>query len=463
MRNDLVWTRRQFLGTAALVAAGTTLAACTPKTPQAPQDQPAKADAQAPVAKKQGVHLEYWVFWGQLRDCIEQFEATEELKEALGDNTWEMKTGVSSSEVFPVAIAGGTPPDIGASGRYLDYMSRDQCVPIEPFVATSKIVKPELFVEGNWHAASYEGVQYGVPANEGFLRRGLNYNERMVAEAGLNPDTPPQTWPELMEWHKALTKFDGAGNLLQIGIDPYDAEGGVGGGNDGFFLSDSWGFKWFDEETKKFNFDHELMAEGLETMGEFIRHIGPDNLVGMRGVEGQGTWGGAYNAEVQAMIIEGYWHAGETMHEKPEVGALNRCTWVPVPEARRGTKLQGTGGHMVLLFKGAKNTAEAWPIAEFLQTRAACDIIFKTIGWLPAYLPYFDHVDPKVFPGLEFYFNSLTEANEWWEPARCEIQTFVSTTYNQLREAVYRNDMTGREAASRLQKACEDEWAQSGF
>ena len=52
--------------------------------------------------------------------------------------------------------------------------------------------------------------------------------------------------------------------------------------------------------------------------------MGADNLQGVRSVEGQGTWGGSYNAEVQAMIIEGYWHPGETAKEKPEVAKLNR-------------------------------------------------------------------------------------------------------------------------------------------
>src|SRR4030095_15301203 len=200
-----------------------------------------------------------------------------------------------------------------------------------------------------------------------------------------DPEAPPQTWEELFDWHKKLTKFDSAGNLIQLGIDPYDAEGGVGPGNDGWFLCESWGFKYFDKDTREFNLDDEKMGQGLDVMGEFVKLVGPDNLTGFRGVEGQGTWGGAYEAEVQAMIIEGYWHPGEVYNNKPDVAKLNRASWAPVTEERRGTKLQFGGGHMAQMFKDSKYKEQAWPLAEWFQSQEFCDIIFYNIGWVAAY------------------------------------------------------------------------------
>jgi ABC-type glycerol-3-phosphate transport system substrate-binding protein len=291
-----------------------------------------------------------------------------------------------------------------------------------------------------------------------------------VEEAGLDPDNPPVTWPELLEWHEKLTQFDDAGNLLQIGLDPYDAEGGARGGGDGHFIADSWGFQWFDPDSGEFNLDNEKMAEGLETMGEFVRIVGPDNLQGMRSVEGQGTWGGAYNAEVQAMIIEGYWHPGETAHEKPEVSEVTRATWPPVPENRRDVKYQFGGGHPTFLFKDAEHALEGWPVMEWLQSDACLDIIFETIGWLPALTSYINEVTedckahPEDYPpGLEFYLRSAEEATEWHESAKCPITSFASTKTGELREAVYRDEMSGAEAAKKLQEACEQEWKEAGF
>ena len=378
----------------------------------------------------------------------------------MGPNTVEMKPAIADEALF-TAIAAGTPPDIAGGVPYLDLMAREVLLPVDDWVASSSILKEEDFVKGNWERGKYEGVLYGVPAWEGFVRFGLNYNTRMVEAAGLDPDNPPVTWDEALEWHKALTKFDDAGNLLQIGLDPYDAEGG--GIGDGFLAARSWGFDWFDEETGTFNLDNPQMAEAFDVMGEFYRIVGPDNMAGMRSVEGQDTWGGSYNAEVQAMIIEGYWHPGETQAQQPDVAKYNRATWVPVPENRRGAKIQGTGGHYVIFFKNAENAEVGFPFAEYLATYTACDMLFNKVGWLPAYKPYLDQADPSAYPGLDFYFQSVKEATEIRPPENCPITSFVHNTYSELREKVYRDEMAAADAAAEFQKRVEQEWIDAGF
>jgi ABC-type glycerol-3-phosphate transport system substrate-binding protein len=284
-----------------------------------------------------------------------------------------------------------------------------------------------------------------------------------VEAAGLDPNTPPETWEECLEWHKALTKFDDAGNMLQVGLDPYDAMGGQIGIQDGFYPPVSWGWQWFDADAGTFDLDNEMMVQAFETMGEFIKIAGPDNMAGMRQVEGQGGWGGSFNAGVQAMIIEGYWHPGETSIEKPEVSPFNMATWAPVPESRRGAKVQGTGGHYVIMFKDAQRTQDMFKAAEFLNTDTAMNIIFSNTGWLPGHIGFLETVDPSAYPGLDFYFRSVDEATEWSSPARCPLTQFVSTQYQQLREAQFREEMTAAEAAAEFQKRCEEEWQNSGF
>lgn len=453
-------SRRTFLRGVGTVGAGAMLAACAAPG-GAPAPQAATGGEAAPDVE--GKTIKFYVFWGSPGAIADELLADPALESYIGaGNQIEFKADFAR-EARLTAVASGTPPDIGIWGDYLDFMARGAVVPLDDYIASSSVISPDKFIPGNWDVIQYQGTVYGIPAFECFVRRGLNYNTRLVEEAGLDPDTPPVTWDEVLEWHKALTKFDSAGNLVQFGLDPYDAEGGTGPGNDGWFATESWGLTYFDEDTKTFALDNELLAESMEVMGEFVKIIGPDNLVGMRSVEGQGTWGGAFNAEVQAMIIEGYWHPGETVNEKPEVAPYNRATWVPVPESRRGTKIQFGGGHMAMIFKDGQYKDEAWPIAEWIQSEYVCNLIFDKIGWLPAYLPYFEKADKQKYPGLDFYFNSVQEATFWGPFIRNEIQSFVETQYQQAREAVFRGEMTGAQAAAQLQEECEKEWKQAGF
>jgi maltose-binding protein MalE len=459
------FSRREFLQGASLLAVSSVIVACggedATSSPQSAGDE-VPAPTTAPVEEEGGV-VQYWVNWGAKYASVwDELKQTEEFKQAIGNHQLEVKNSVGS-EALLTAVAGGTPPDGAANIQYLDYMARGVLLPIDDWAAASPLIKKENYLEDSWNIAFYQGTMYGVPANEGFLRYGLYYNVRLVEEAGLDPDTPPVTWPEAMEWHQALTTFDDAGNLLQIGLDPYDAMGEGLWISDGFYDAMAWGFDWFDAEAGTFNLDNEMMADAMETKGEFIRYIGPDNLVGMRQVEGQGTWGGSYNAEVQAMMIDGYWRAGDTMTSKPEVGEVTRASWSLVPEGRSGVKVQAVGGHVVVFFKEAQFPEPMFRIAEFMNTNTCCDALYEVHGWLPGLRPYLETVDPSVYPGLEFFFRSMDETTDWHEIARCPITEFVDTQYHELYERVYRDEMTGAEAAAELQRRSEEEYEAAGF
>ena len=464
-------SRRDFLRGASLLTAAGVLAACAPASQPAVQQetqqdaQPAAASQDTTAPAEEAITVQYWFGWGgtyagQTWDALKTLD---KFAEVVGENVTVEASGSSSGEKLLTAVAAGTPPDGSSNMSYLDYMARGVLIPVDDWVATSAIVKKDSYLEGSWNDGFYQGTMYGVPANEGFLRYGFNYNTKLVEAAGLDPDNPPVTWTDAMEWNEALTVFDDAGNLQQIGLDPYDAMGGAFNIQDGFFPSVSWDFEWFNADTGEFNFDNEMMIEAFDVMGAFYKFIGPDNMAGMRQVEGQGTWGGSFNTEVQATIIEGYWHPGETIIEKPEVGQLNRTSWAPVPEHRRGDLIQETGGHYVVIFTESQQQEAMFRVAEFLNTNEACDVIFANVGWLPGLIPFLDTVDTNAYPGLQFYFDSVDQATHWYSPARCPITSFCQTQMSQLREAHYRDEMTAAEAAAEMQARAEEEWVAAGF
>lgn len=458
-------SRREFLKASAIATGGMLLASCAPaaKPTEAPKAEAPKEEApkaEAPAVEPQTI--QYWVFWSQYGGIVE--DITPPLLEYIKPHKIDIKTGVNADEVFMTAVAAGTPPDIGTGHRYINYMSKGQVVEIDNLVATSSIIKKEYYPPPNWDGSFYDGKMYGIPANECFFRRGLNFNTKMLEDEGLDPNNVPTTWQTLFEWHKKLTKFDAAGNLKQIGLDPYDAEACVWS-SDGYTQAETFGAKWYDPETKEITLDTDEMAESFDVMGEYVKVIGPDNLAGMRGIEGQGTWGGSFNAQVQAMIIEGYWHPGETANEKPEVSKLNRCTWVPVADRIKGTKQQFAGGHMVFIYKGAKvDPAITFKVAEFLQTKEHCDPVFKKIGWLPAYKPYLEKVDPSVYPGLDFYIKSITDTTDWKGWMKFPLEGYVEQNVGSIREKHFRGELkTGKDAAKAFQDMVMKEWKEQGL
>jgi ABC-type glycerol-3-phosphate transport system substrate-binding protein len=446
-------SRRQFLQWGAMTAGVVALAACAPAG--APAAAPAGGEAAAPAAA--GATLLYWTDWGNLDPAIAAMAATDAFKQHMGDVTIEYK-GSTNSEALLTSIAAGTPPDAGSNYSYVNLFTRGATIDVKDMVDASTVIKSDDILEGIWNSAFYKGAMIGVPGIECFNWWGLNVNADAAEKAGLDAATMPKTWDEVLEWHKSMTKKDDAGNLLQFGLDPYDAMAG-----EPDFIAASYGVKWFDEETGAFDLANPRIAEGLDTLGEFYRIAGPDQIAGMRQVEGNGGWGAAYNTGVQNMIIEGYWHPGETQIQKPEVAQFNRSGWAPVPADRKDANIMATGLHAVIIFKDSKNKEGAFKLGEFFQTPTALDTIFAEVGWIHGVKSWMQTIDKNKYPGLAFYVDAGPEVTEWTIGRRCPINSFVITQYQELREQVFRDLMEPQAAADELQKRAVAEWQAQGL
>ncbi len=458
-------SRRHFMKVTAMAGGALALAACTPAAAPGGAAPAAAGDAAAPAAPaadaaapaSDAAATTYWYGWGNLDPAMAKIVETAEFKEHMGDGKFEYKGSVNN-EAIQTAIAAGTPPDGGSNFDYPNFFTRGAVIDVTDLVATSNIVKKENMLGWTWDYAFFGGKMIGIPGLESYVQLGLNYNADAAAKAGLDPDKPPTTWQETLDWHKALTKKDDAGNLLQIGLDPYDAMAG-----DTDFGPLSFGVTYWDENTREFNLDNEKVAESLNLMGEFFRVAGPDQFAAMRQVEGNGGWGAAYNAGIQTMIIEGYWHPGETQIQKPEIAQHNRASWAPVSDDRKDVKIQAVNAHFVQIFKEGKNQMGAFKLGEFFNTAPALDIIFKEVGWMHGITDWVKTVDANAYPGLKFYIDSANEATEWHLLRRCPIHWFVRDQMIALREQVYRDLMKPAEAAAELQKRALAEWEAQGL
>ena len=123
------------------------------------------------------------------------------------------------------------------------------------------------------------GKTYGVP----FQRSTpvLYWNKEAFQEAGLDPETPPATWEEMVAFGKKLTKLDASGNVSQWGVRipssgfPYWLFQGLTTQNDVFLMNDEGNETYFDDprviEALQYLVDlsvkHKVMAPGIIEWG----------------------------------------------------------------------------------------------------------------------------------------------------------------------------------------------------
>ena len=180
------------------------------------------------------------------------------------------------------AVKGGNPPQLSVilSVDMFTLIEEEAIVSFEDLITTDA----ERAWLGGFYPAFMENSQtggktYGVP----FQRSTpvLYWNKDAFKEAGLDPDTPPATWDEMVSFGKKLTKTDAAGNVSQWGVRipssgfPYWLFQGLTTQNGAFVMNADGNETYFDDpaviEALQYLVDlstkHKIMAPGIVEWG----------------------------------------------------------------------------------------------------------------------------------------------------------------------------------------------------
>jgi len=216
-------------GVSIVVATVMVLAACAPAatptpvpataTPVPPTATPVPPTA-TPVPKK--VHLKLWKAPHGEQD--EKFW-TETLAAFTAQNPdieveYRITPWGQFHELFTSAYAGDEPPDVAyfPNSFFPKYADAGELVVLDdlPFVDLAKW--KVLHDEAIWNLGSLHGKQYGLP----FLQAGISFvwNKDHFKAAGLDPEKPPATWEELVEYAKKLTIDKNGKHPDEAGFDP---------------------------------------------------------------------------------------------------------------------------------------------------------------------------------------------------------------------------------------------------
>lgn len=113
----------------------------------------------------------------------------------------------------------GTPPvtSVLLSTDMFTLIDEDAIVPIDNFIKTPEDKQwLASFFPGFMQNSQTGGQTWGVPFQRSTIV--LYWNKDLFKEAGLDPEKPPATWEEQLEFAQKLTKRDGSGNVTQWGI-----------------------------------------------------------------------------------------------------------------------------------------------------------------------------------------------------------------------------------------------------
>lgn len=167
-------------------------------------------------------------------------------------------------EKILTSTAGGDPPDVCSLDTSLMAQLAAQGVlsPVEDFLAEVPALANDKFYPHCVDMARMDGHIWGVPTSADVYC--LLWNKSLFRKAGLDPERPPQTIDELLDYAAKLTVISDDGQLKQMGIVPWVP----------WDLSHLWGAvfggTWYNEKTERCELANDPgIVKGFEFQASF--------------------------------------------------------------------------------------------------------------------------------------------------------------------------------------------------
>ena len=314
--------------------------------------------ALAPCVAAAAEEVVWWApNWGQARaeTLARQFEAANpDIKVRV-----EITVADGLQNRVQVALRSGSPPDLIEINNAwnVPFAATGQLLALDEYVGKSDIDRKD-FVPVALGTANFNGKLYGMPYRA--ESHALIYNKAMYREAGLDPEHPPETWAQLLDYSKRLTRKDKSGKQLY-------GYGLVGGGEVANLMSRALPFIWMNggtilsDDNMKVLIDQPAAVEAIDFYTSLFTKEGvapPSTLqndgLALRRLFSAGSLAQYQSGQFDIPVI----HAENAAIE---IGVAK----LPHPDGKE--PVATLGGWNFIIPKASKHADAAWKLVAFLS------------------------------------------------------------------------------------------------
>lgn len=410
-------SRRDFLRLSAGVAVTGLIAACAPVPPQGantasdaaaadPTATPLPPDREAAAGRDTVIEIQY-PYGGTAVPIYDQiWAAYEEYNPNVGIKAVWAANDLSTNQKLFTAIAAGTPPDVTwvDGPQVSEWAVRGALEDLTSYFETAGLTQDDFWAP-SWNQNLYDGktwaITYGSDPNFGFF-----WNKDVLADAGLDPETPPTTIDELTAYNAQINKITD-GNIERMGILPWTTYGTA---NSMFTWGWIFGGNFFDSDTNTITAADPANVAALEWMQQLAEEVGGfENSSGFQAGFGSGE-NNPFFVGKTAMALWGPWELANIERFAPDLNY--GITYAPAGPPPAEPHSSWVGGWCIGLPKGAAQKDAGWDFMQWLcatdeGTTLFADLLKQTPGYKNS--AWYGTVAEK-FPDLVPFVDILKEA-----------------------------------------------------
>ncbi|MGB0383892.1 MAG: ABC transporter substrate-binding protein [Ardenticatenaceae bacterium] len=291
------------------------------------------------------------------------------------------------------ALLANTTPDVVVGENFFQqYAELGALVPLDQHIADIK----DNLVEGTYKAAVYNGQIYGLSSFTGVFS--FERNCVVVQAAGLDCNTPPQTWNELVAQSRAISQ-QGQGQYYG-----YTLQGPIGSGLGSIFrvavyLAQADAPMCQDENCSQPWFNHPNAVPVME----FLREMNKTTPPGLTFNPDEGQIYSQLFQGISAYQIAGSWH----VNWAPDAGCQD-CRYSSIPKPANGQPasiIVGNAIYAVLAQSKHPEMAAKW--VKFIASDGVQDLVHPVLGRLPSTRSALQKLRPNVDSATQAYIDEL--------------------------------------------------------
>lgn len=295
--------------------------------------------------------LRVWITWGdnpaQIQELFNRYGEANNV-------TVEVTAPVEDDKVL-AGLTGSDPPDVLVlSGGDLvkSYAEEGLVTTLNEYIDTAGIDLDDIFEAPLQQCKAGEEILC-LPWGTDIYA--LFWNKDLFEDAGLDPETPPATMEELVEFADKLTIRDDNGDLVQVGFIPDFSWSHLD-----LYVRMMGGF-WYTEDGTELRLDSTPMVDAMNWEQQFYTKYGTEDVLTFTSALGgyMSPDMGFYSGKV-AMMVDGEWQVGPNFisNLKPELNY--GVAPFPYPEGHPERALTGVvQGTVALIPSGVENKEAA--------------------------------------------------------------------------------------------------------
>lgn len=245
--------------------------------------------------------LRVWIQWGdnpqQIQELFDKYTAESGIKV-------EVTAPIDDDKVLP-ALTGSNPPDIlvlSGGDAAKSFYKEGLVLELSESITTGNIDMTDMYEAPLSQCRQGDKI---VCLPWGTDAYALFWNKDLFEAAGLDPEKPPSTMEELVEYAEKLTIVGADGSLDQVGFIPNHSWS-----HTDLYARNFGGF-WYSDDGSALTANSQAMIDALTWQQQFYTKYGVDNLQAFASGFGEYSSPDApFYAGKVAMMVEGEWQVG---------------------------------------------------------------------------------------------------------------------------------------------------------